>query len=99
MGKSAAQEVSQGLLGAFERGDMDNIISIEEAVETNNRRETLTALRGKIAKALDGTESARDIAALSKRLLEVMQELDALPDPSARKSAFASALEKRAAND
>ena len=40
------------------------------AAKSGNRRETLEALRG------------RDVAALSKRLMEVMGELDALPKPS-----------------
>lgn len=72
---------------------------IENATESNNRRETLEALRKKIARSLDSTDSARDIAALSNRLLEVMKELDALPKADAKKSALAAAREKRAAND
>ena len=39
-----------------------------EAVSTNDRRETLIALRNTIAKTIDDCESGRDIAALSKRL-------------------------------
>lgn len=54
-----------------------------EAVSTNDRRETLVALRNTIAKAIDDCESGRDIAALSKRLMEVIAEIDALPDPAA----------------
>ena len=42
------------------------------AAQSGNRRETLEALRD---------ESGRDVAALSKRLMEVMGELDALPQP------------------
>lgn len=58
--------------------------TLHEAVATNDRRETLVALRDTIAKAIDGCESGRDIAALSKRLMEVIAEIDALPDPAAR---------------
>lgn len=54
-----------------------------EAVSTNDRRETLIALRNTIARAIDDCESGRDIAALSKRLMEVIAEIDALPDPAA----------------
>lgn len=57
--------------------------TLHEAVATNDRRETLIALRDTIAKAIDGCESGRDIAALSKRLMEVIAEIDALPDPAA----------------
>lgn len=54
-----------------------------EAVSTNDRRETLIALRNTIAKTIDDCESGRDIAALSKRLMEVIAEIDGLPDPAA----------------
>lgn len=60
--------------------------TLHEAVATNDRRETLVALRDTIAKAIDGCESGRDIAALSKRLMEVIAEIDALPDPAASKN-------------
>lgn len=60
--------------------------SLTDAVSTNDRRKTLEALRDTLAKTIDGTESGRDIAALSKRLMEVIAELDALPDPAAGKN-------------
>ena len=52
------------------------------AARSGNRRETLEALRDKIASSIQDCESGRDVAALSKRLMEVMGELDALPKPS-----------------
>lgn len=56
---------------------------LTEAVKTGDRRSMLEALRDTIAETIDGTESGRDIAALSKRLLEVSAELEAIPaDPS-----------------
>lgn len=39
----------------------------------------------------------RDIAALSKRLMEVMAEIDALPDPEAEASPLDAAKRKRGA--
>lgn len=56
--------------------------TLAQAAKKNSRRETLIALRDKLAAAIDGCESGRDIAALSKRLMEVMGELDSLPDPN-----------------
>lgn len=56
---------------------------LRDAVATNDRRETLVALRDTLAVTIDGCESGRDIAALSKRLMEVIAEIDALPDPAA----------------
>ena len=49
------------------------------AAKSGNRRETLEALRDKIAGSIQECESGRDVAALSKRLMEVMGELDELP--------------------
>ena len=52
-----------------------------KAAKSGSRRETLEALRDKIAASIQDCESGRDVAALSKRLMEVMGELDALPKP------------------
>ena len=52
------------------------------AARSGDRRQTLEALRDKIAASIQDCESGRDVAALSKRLMEVMGELDALPKPS-----------------
>ena len=55
---------------------------LSEAASSGDRRNTLVALRDSIARTIEGTESGRDVAALSKRLMEVMAEIDALPDGS-----------------
>lgn len=49
------------------------------AAASGDKRKTLEALRDKIALSIQDCESGRDVAALSKRLMEVMNELDALP--------------------
>ena len=51
------------------------------AAASGDRRKTLEALRDKLAGSVAECESGRDVAALSKRLMEVMKELDALPAP------------------
>ena len=62
--------------------------NLTDAAKSGDKRETLIALRDKIAATIDGCESGRDMAANSKRLMEVMAEIDALPEPVAeRKSA------------
>lgn len=58
--------------------------TLTEAARSNSRRDTLIALRDKLAAAIDECESGRDIAALSKRLMEVMGELDSIPDPNSQ---------------
>lgn len=54
-------------------------MKVYEAVQSNDRRATLEALRDSIANQIDNCESGRDMASLSKRLMEVITELDALP--------------------
>ena len=49
------------------------------AARSGSKRDTLEALRDKIASSIQDCESGRDVAALSKRLMEVMNEIDALP--------------------
>jgi hypothetical protein len=52
------------------------LMSVSKAINENDRMNALIALRAKIAETIDGTDSGRDIAALSKRLMEVMEEID-----------------------
>lgn len=55
-------------------------MNIIEAAASGDRRATLVALRDEIAETIQGCGSGRDMAALSKRLIEVMEEIDALGD-------------------
>jgi hypothetical protein len=74
--------------------------SLVDAAKSGDRRSTLVALRDVLAAQISVTESGRDVAALSKRLMEVMDEIDALPDPSAARSAARAARERvRGARD
>ena len=53
------------------------------AAKSGNRRKTLECLRDELARTIAVCDSGRDMAALSKRLMEVMDELDSLPKPKA----------------
>lgn len=70
-------------------------MTLLEAVRTGDRRASLVALRDYIAAVLDETESKRDAAALTKRMMEVMEAIDALPDPEADASPLDAAKRKR----
>ena len=72
-------------------------MTLLEAVRTGDRRTALVALRDAVAETIDAKDSARDIAALSKRLMEVMAEIDALPDPEDEASPLDAARNKRGA--
>ena len=52
-----------------------------KAAKSGDRRSTLECLRDELAESIAYCESGRDMAALSKRLMEVMDEIDALPKP------------------
>lgn len=52
--------------------------TIEKTAEKGNTLETLIALRQKIAKTLDTTNSGRDIAALSRQLQLILTQIDEL---------------------
>ena len=67
-------------------------MNLVEAAASGDRRATLIALRDAIARTIQSCESGRDMASLSKRLMEVMDELDALTDPDAEMSEFDKVL-------
>ena len=46
------------------------------AVRSDNKRLMLVELRDKIAETVEACESGRDMAALSKRLMEVVEEIE-----------------------
>lgn len=56
-----------------------------QAAKSGDKRETLIALRDILATTIQNCESGRDMASNTKRLMEVMAELEALPDPAAKK--------------
>lgn len=72
--------------------------TITEAAKSGDRRATLMALRDSLAATIENCESGRDMAALSKRLMEVMDELDAMPDPTERKSSPLARARSKAGN-
>jgi len=51
-----------------------------DAVKSGDRRDVLLALRDETAEAIECTTSGRDVAALSKRLIEICDLIDSLPN-------------------
>lgn len=52
--------------------------SLVDAAKSGNKREALIALRDKLAETIERCESGRDMAANTKRFMEVITELDHL---------------------
>ena len=73
-------------------------MNLVEAAKSGNKRDTLIALRDKLAETIDNCESGRDMAANSKRLMEVMAELETMPDPTAKKESKHDRLKRKSEN-
>ncbi len=54
--------------------------SVLEAFTAGNKKAILTAQAEKLATMIDSCESARDLPALTKRMNEVLTELEQIPD-------------------
>lgn len=65
------------------------------AVKSGDKRATLIALRDILAETIQKCESGRDMASNTKRLMEVMAELESLPDPEAKKQSKHDRLKTR----
>lgn len=52
--------------------------SVSDAVEFGSRLDELVQMRKVIARSIDTTASARDLAALTKRLTEISKEIEIL---------------------
>lgn len=74
---------------------MTNLI---EAAKSGNKRATLIALRDKLAETIQNCDSGRDMASNSKRLMEVMAEIEALPDETQKKVSKHDRLKKKNEN-
>lgn len=61
---------------------MTNLV---DAAKSGDKRATLIALRDILAKTIQECDSGRDMASNTKRLMEVMAEIEALPDPVTQK--------------
>lgn len=56
-------------------------------------RSGLVLLRDRLVNAIERSDSGRDIAAMSRRLIDVLNELEALPDESAKNNPAQKARE------
>jgi len=71
------------------------VTNLVEAAKSGDKRATLIALRDKLAQTIQDCDSGRDMASNSKRLMEVMAELEALPDPDAKKESKHDRLKRK----
>ena len=69
-----------------------------QAAKSGDKRETLIALRDILATTIQNCESGRDMASNTKRLMEVMAELETLPDPAEKKVSKHDRLKRKNEN-
>ena len=75
--------------------DVTNLI---DAAKSGDKRATLIALRDILAKTIQECESGRDMASNTKRLMEVMAEIEALPDEDGKKVSKHDRLKRKHEN-
>ena len=68
--------------------------TIEDAVKSGDRLKTLIAVRDNIARTLDTTCSGRDTAQLSRRLLEVVDEIESINRKEVNQSPLKKAIQR-----
>lgn len=73
-------------------------VNLVEAAKSGDRRATLIALRDRLAEIIQNCDSSREMAANSKRLMDVMAELENMPDTSAKKVSKHDKLKQRHEN-
>lgn len=81
----------------IKRGGLD-VTNLIDAAKSGDKRATLIALRDKLAETIQNCESGRDMASNSKRLMEVMAEIEALPSESQVKVSKHDRLKKKNEN-
>lgn len=81
----------------IKRGGLD-VTNLIDAAKSGNKRATLIALRDKLAETIQNCDSGRDMASNSKRLMEVMAEIEALPDETQKKVSKHDRLKRKNEN-
>lgn len=75
-------------------GDGRTVRTIRNAANSGDRRRLLVALRNRIADDLDsGRVQSRDLASLSKRLMDIAREIDAIDKAEDTDNPVARALD------
>lgn len=73
-------------------------MNLVEAAKSGDRRATLIALRDRLAEIIQNCDSSREMAANSKRLMDVMAELENMPDLTVKKVSKHDRLKQRHEN-
>ena len=69
-----------------------------KAAKSGDKRATLVALRDKLAETIQNCDSGRDMASNSKRLMEVMAEIETLPEENKQKISKHDRLKRKNEN-
>lgn len=69
--------------------------AVQDAAGTGDRLKALEALRDRLAREIDESGSARDVAALSQRLMDVLAQVEGLREPAEKGLTPLDELERR----
>jgi hypothetical protein len=77
------------------------VANLVDAAQSGNKKETLIALRDILAKTIQECDSGRDMASNSKRLMEVIAEIEAIEQAEAeeRKRIETESMNKMSKHD
>jgi hypothetical protein len=91
------QLLEEGSTHGIKRGGLD-VTNLVDAAKSGDKRATLIALRDILAETIQNCESGRDMASNTKRLMEVIAELETLPDPETKKISKHDRLKQKREN-
>lgn len=83
------------LFGNTQERRLIYVTNLVDAAKSGDKRATLIALRDILAKTIQECDSGRDMASNTKRLMEVMAEIEALPDDTQKKVSKHNRLKRK----
>lgn len=83
------------LFGNTQERRLIYMTNLVDAAKSGDKRATLIALRDILAKTIQECDSGRDMASNTKRLMEVMAEIEALPDDTQKKVSKHNRLKRK----
>ena len=83
------------IFGNTQERRLIHVTNLVDAAKSGDKRATLIALRDILAKTIQECDSGRDMASNTKRLMEVMAEIEALPDDTQKKVSKHNRLKRK----
>lgn len=89
----------RGIYSRYKEIGGSDVTNLVDAAKSGNRRDTLIAMRDILAKTIQECDSGRDMASNTKRLMEVMNEIEQIDQEIAEKEAQEKQKQKVSKHD